>query len=295
MARRFLTAIKLLTGSTPPTGTAGDTFFNTGTNTFQVHDGSTWITPSGDPGPAGDGVLPGVIVPYAGASAPTGYLLCDGTAVSRTTYADLFAITGTTYGIGDNSTTFNLPNLKGRIPVGLDSTQAEFDTRGETGGVKSVTLTTDNLPTHSHTIAHDHTITHNHTVTVDSIAATSATGVQSANHNHGTNSDGAHNHTARRVSGNNPTGTNVNFHTEGNTGTAGFVINSGSSGHNHSLGNQSPANHTHTYTHGHTGSAGASSAANTGASSAANSGDAGSGLKFDVLNPYIVLNYIIKF
>ncbi len=60
----------------------------------------------------------GAILPYGGSAAPSNFLLCDGTAVSRTTYLTLFGIIGTTYGIGDNSTTFNLPNLKNRVPIG---------------------------------------------------------------------------------------------------------------------------------------------------------------------------------
>lgn len=94
----------------------------------------------------------GVINPWAGVagSPPTGWLLCDGTAVSRSTYSTLFGIVGTAYGVGDNSTTFNLPNLKGKVPVGLDSTQTEFDTRGETGGEKAVTLTQGQIPSFSH-------------------------------------------------------------------------------------------------------------------------------------------------
>ncbi len=67
----------------------------------------------------------GAMLPYAGASAPTqtiggvaAWLLCDGTAVSRTTYTALFAVVGTTYGTGDGSTTFNLPDLRGRVPLG---------------------------------------------------------------------------------------------------------------------------------------------------------------------------------
>jgi microcystin-dependent protein len=64
----------------------------------------------------------GMIFPYAGASAPTGFLLCDGSAVSRTTYADLFTLISTTYGAGDGSTTFNVPDLKGRFPLGYAST-----------------------------------------------------------------------------------------------------------------------------------------------------------------------------
>lgn len=94
----------------------------------------------------------GMIAPYAGTSAPNGWLLCNGAAISRTTYADLFNVVGTTYGVGDNSTTFNLPDLSGRVPVGL-SGDAEFVSLGTTGGSKTVTLTSaqSGIAAHSHT------------------------------------------------------------------------------------------------------------------------------------------------
>lgn len=92
----------------------------------------------------------GTIAPYGGSSAPTGFLICDGSAVSRTTYAALYTAIGTTYGAGDGTTTFNLPNLKGRVPVGRDSGQTEFDNLGETGGAKTHTLTTTEIPSHTH-------------------------------------------------------------------------------------------------------------------------------------------------
>ncbi len=63
-------------------------------------------------------VLPGMVMAYGGSSAPNGWLLCNGSAVSRTTYADLFSIIGTTFGVGDGSTTFNLPDLMGRMILG---------------------------------------------------------------------------------------------------------------------------------------------------------------------------------
>ena len=67
-----------------------------------------------------DEIVPiGVIFDYGGTSAPTGFLLCDGSAVSRTTYADLFAIIGTSFGAGDGSTTFNLPDARGRVMIGV--------------------------------------------------------------------------------------------------------------------------------------------------------------------------------
>jgi microcystin-dependent protein len=94
----------------------------------------------------------GSIVAYAAAAAPSGWLLCDGSAVSRATYAALFGAIGKAYGAGDGGTTFNLPNLKGRAPVGRDAGQSEFDALGESGGAKSVTLTAaqSGSPAHSH-------------------------------------------------------------------------------------------------------------------------------------------------
>ena len=92
----------------------------------------------------------GSISLFAGTTAPNGWLICDGSAVSRTTYANLFSVIGTTYGKGDGSTTFNIPNLKGKVPVGLDSSDTSFDTIGETGGEKTHTLSIDEMPSHSH-------------------------------------------------------------------------------------------------------------------------------------------------
>jgi len=93
----------------------------------------------------------GIIEMFGGSSAPTGYLLCDGSAVSRTTYSALFTAIGTTYGAGDGSTTFNLPNLKGRIAVGYNSAETEFNALGKTGGEKAHTLTIAEMPEHKHT------------------------------------------------------------------------------------------------------------------------------------------------
>lgn len=107
----------------------------------------------------------GTIVQWPGATAPANWLLCQGQAVSRTTYASLFAAIGVQYGAGDGTTTFNLPNLKGRVAVGLDSSQTEFDTLGETGGAKTHTLSISEMPSHTHIQdAHTHIQnSHNHT------------------------------------------------------------------------------------------------------------------------------------
>jgi microcystin-dependent protein len=88
----------------------------------------------------------GTMTMWATDVAPTNWLLCDGAAVSRTTYASLFAAIGIKYGAGNGTTTFNLPNLKGRVPVGKDASQTEFATAGQTGGEKAHILTTGELP-----------------------------------------------------------------------------------------------------------------------------------------------------
>lgn len=90
----------------------------------------------------------GSLSAFAGSSAPNGWLLCNGSSVATSDYPDLFAIIGYTY--GGSGSSFSLPNLKGRIPVGQDATQTEFDTLGETGGSKTHTLTTNEMPGHTH-------------------------------------------------------------------------------------------------------------------------------------------------
>jgi len=104
--------------------------------------------------PAGLGPLP-----WPAAAAPAGWLLCYGQAVSRTTYAGLFAVISTTYGVGDGSTTFNLPDLRGRIPLGKDNmggvsadvvTDTEADTIGGTFGAETHALTIAELAAHDH-------------------------------------------------------------------------------------------------------------------------------------------------
>lgn len=103
----------------------------------------------------------GIIMPFAGTTAPSSYLMCFGQAVSRTTYSALFAAIGTTYGSGDGSTTFNLPDLRGRVIAGQDdmggtsanrlTSPINGDTLGAAGGSESHTLTTNEMPSHTHT------------------------------------------------------------------------------------------------------------------------------------------------
>jgi len=108
----------------------------------------------------------GMLVPYAGSSAPSGWLLCYGQAVSRSIYSALFSAIGTTYGAGDGSTTFNLPDLRGRVIAGQDDmggTSADRltnqtdgidgDTLGAIGGAETHILTESQLAQHSHSIS----------------------------------------------------------------------------------------------------------------------------------------------
>jgi microcystin-dependent protein len=97
-------------------------------------------------------IPPGTIMPYAGNSAPSGYFLCNGAAVSRTSYAALFSAIGINYGTGNGTTTFNIPNLQGRVPVGYKSSEVEYNSIGKTGGEKTHILSLAEMPNHSHTV-----------------------------------------------------------------------------------------------------------------------------------------------
>ena len=101
----------------------------------------------------------GVVLPFAGSTAPTGWAFCDGTAISRTTFASLFTAISTTYGVGNGTTTFNLPDLRGRIPGGKDNmggtaasrlttagAGADGATIGASGGAQTHGLTQAQLP-----------------------------------------------------------------------------------------------------------------------------------------------------
>ena len=144
----------------PATPTEGQLFTPVGGQTYQYQGGRWLITNTGV------SALPiGVVMPYAGAAAPAGWLLCFGQNVSRTTYAALFAAIGTGFGVGDGSTTFGLPDLRGRVVAGKDNMGGasadrlsgyggfDGDTLGAVGGTQSHILATTEIPAHAHTVA----------------------------------------------------------------------------------------------------------------------------------------------
>lgn len=150
----------------------------------------TWQDQSG-----GTTIPAGTVVMYGGGTAPSGWLVCDGSAVSRTTYSSLFTAISTRYGTGDGSTTFNLPGTSALVPVGIAASgNADGTTVSGSSALNALALG-DQSADHAHTITsnagnqsadHSHTITsnagnqsanHNHTIT-------SNAGNQSANHNH---------------------------------------------------------------------------------------------------------------
>lgn len=154
-----LTANNVLLGN----GTSAVQFVAPGASgNLLTSNGTTWQSTA----PAAVASIPaGSVMDYAGATAPSGWLLCAGQAVSRSTYADLFTAISTTYGVGDGSTTFNLPDLRGRVAVGKDDMNGTAANRitsggsgitgttlGAVGGTQTHTLSTAEMPAHTHNV-----------------------------------------------------------------------------------------------------------------------------------------------
>lgn len=177
-------------------GIDGDLYLNTTNSDVYIKAGGSWSVIANIKGATGangtngtngtNGVdasaPPGGILAYGGSSAPAGYLLCNGQAVSRSTYSALFAIIGTAYGVGDNSTTFNVPNIVDKFTKGKGAASALGDTGGSAthshashsytpaGTVSQPTFTGSALGTHTHTFTGDALGTHTHTFTGSALA-----------------------------------------------------------------------------------------------------------------------------
>lgn len=137
--------VAVASGASHAKGLVPDPGATPGTTKFLRED-MTWNVPAGS-------TPTGAIMLFGAAAAPAGWLLCNGAAVNRTTYSDLFAAVGTTWGVGDGSTTFNVPDLRGRVPVGA-GTGAGLTARtlAATGGEEGTVLVANNLPAHTHDI-----------------------------------------------------------------------------------------------------------------------------------------------
>lgn len=120
----------------------GTQVYNTTTKRLEIYNGTDWVGADG---------RTGEVVDFAGASLPPDRLLCDGSAVSRTTYRALFAVIGTVWGVGDGSTTFNLPDARGKASIGV-GTGSGLTARAlaDTGGEETHILTTPETPSHNH-------------------------------------------------------------------------------------------------------------------------------------------------
>lgn len=250
--------------------------------------GVRWAAPSSAQG----AVVPtGTILPFAGATAPAGgFLICNGAAVSRSQYSDLFGVISVTYGAGDGSSTFNIPDLRGRVPAGFKSGDTGTDNFGTLAGVvgSKTTVLTGATPTsgevqipgHAHSIAftsgagaHDH--------------SSISTGNQSTSHNHSVTfptSGGGHNH-------------NVPFYDIGGSG-AGFGTGPVGSGGPYSVATTGTGNHTHSVTVGNQSASHSHTLSITNSGSHDHAATISNALPttstLSRIPPSLVINYIVK-
>jgi microcystin-dependent protein len=245
----------------------------------------------------------GSVVQYVGASEPTNWKICNGQTLLIASYPDLYNLLTTSgtvfpWGANPSGTTFVLPNFAGRVPVGK-SADAEFDVLGETGGAKTVALTEAQLAAHTH----PNTATASTTVTINDGGSHSHTGsiVDGGGHSHTGNTvpTGSHNHTAATtfITGSHNHDNLYDYLAAGTNGAS--LVGDGNpnaiqsaGNHAHSFTTDAVGGHGHGVTidavvsHGHTNSA---------ATSVTMSNQPiGSGTAHNNLQPYIVVNYIIK-
>lgn len=261
----------VVTSTTRPTNPyTGQLIFETDTFALKFWTGSAWQGAVSAPA--------GTVNPYAGSTAPTGWLLCAGQAVSRTTYADLFSVVSTTYGSGDGSTTFNLPDLRGRVIAGEDDmggTAANRLTSGASGIAGTTLGAVGGNQVHTLTADQSGLKAHSHANTLTGTTTFADTGHSHAGQGSLHALIGATNGDAARI-GYNAGGVYANPST--------YSIQGGS------LLTYQNFNHN-TPVYGSTG--GPSSSASVGISNATVAGDSAASAHLNV-QPTIILNYIIK-
>jgi len=273
----------------------------------------------------GGGALPtGLISAFGGDTPPTGFLMCDGSLISRATYATLFSVIGTNYGVGDGSTTFGLPDLIRRFPLGAgttaDAARAGTSTLGQVGGNINHVHTG---PSHTHTgPSHTHTgPSHTHDLG-NSTSSGATTSTAAGSHGHGraafnTSSD-SHSHSfsdtgsdsfgtggassavgSLSIGGGSTTSAATTSHTHSGSVSVGVSGTTSSDSHAHSIpafntdveaahSHSNPA-HVHDLGSSVAAGTGATGAGGTGATGAGGTGNTGAGNP-----PYQVVNYIIK-
>ena len=221
--------------------------------------------------PVQPSVIPvGIIQMFAGSTAPNGWLICDGSTVSRKTYSDLFKIIGVTYGAGNSNDTFTLPDMRGRTPIGVGTGSGlTARTLAATTGAETATLAETNLASHTHT---------------------ATVGTQSANHTHsGTTAGVSANHYHQNYSDGVASGT-MGRGSSGFSATGGgyqgyLIVGLGANGVSTSYTGYHSADHTHTITTGTESATHNHSVTNS---------NTGSGTPFSIMQPTIIINFMIK-
>lgn len=210
--------------------TVADVSLNVGDRIVAVQQGPVLVVIGRLSG--GESTPIGTLHAFAGSTAPTGWLLCDGASYLRSAYPALFAVIGTTYGSADG-THFNVPNMRDRVPVGSGTTY----TRGSTGGAATVTLSSGQMPSHSHSFSNstDSQGSHSHSGSADSV--------------------GDHSHSV----GNQTTRSDISAAAGSTVASNGGGSTGGAGGHGHSLSISSGGGHTHSIS-GSTDTAGSGSA-----------------------------------
>ena len=247
---KFVNTLQQAELTSDPTADEGTLYYNSFTDEVKIKGPSTWSAL----GEATTTEMPtGSVITWVGSPSapPSGWLLCDGAAVSRTTYSDLFAITSTYFGVGDGSTTFNLPDFRGLSLVGAVSANVgvavgntaggEVWTYGSDDPFTALTHSSDN-GSHTHTFTDDsqggHTHATNHTTTATYSSQTAGGG-----HTHtyvGTGVSNGHSHTVANLGASSGT---ISMRTSSAFETAAAVS------HTHTVGNISGGNaHSHTAT-----------------------------------------------